>query len=245
MKDWFSIINTDCKLPTSIIEELQANGFVVIPEMVTPDALPQLVAAYDSVLAFASSDDKRIGSSTTRVNDFVNKGSEFDELYIYQPLLEASCCVIGQPFKLSALHARTLHPNSQKQNLHIDFKPDEESFSLVGFVFMVDDFRNENGATRFLPGSHKWLENPNKLTNDLLAQYENQTVLACGSAGSLIIFNGSVWHGYSANTTEKPRRSIQGAFIPRNEKSGTEFSSRMSFETLDRISLLAKYLLAI
>lgn len=245
MKDCFSLIKTNCKLSANIVEELKANGFIIIPNLVKTDDLPRLTAAYDSAVASASPDDIKIGRTNTRVNDFVNRGAEFDALYIYQPLLEASCQLIGQPFKLSTMHARTLHPNARAQSLHIDFKLDEEKFPLVGFIFMVDDFRSDNGATRFMLGSHKWSENPNKLTNDHLTQYENQTVTACGQSGSLIIFNGSVWHGYSANMTDKPRRSIQGAFIPRDKKSGTEFSSRMSFETLDRISPLAKYLLAI
>jgi ectoine hydroxylase-related dioxygenase (phytanoyl-CoA dioxygenase family) len=175
----------------------------------------------------------------------VNRGKEFDEFYIYQPLLQACCQVIGQPFKLSTMHARNLHSNSQAQELHIDFKPGEERFPLVSFIVMVDEFCDDNGATRFVPGSHKWSAISDKLTADALADYENQTVRACGQAGSMIIFSGSVWHGFSANTTPSPRRSIQGAFIPRNAQAATDFSFRMTSETLARISPLAKYLLAI
>src|SRR4051812_263830 len=107
MKDWFSVINIDCELSTNVIEELQTNGFVVIPDLIKPDALPQLSAAYNFAFASASADDKRIGSSTTRVDDFVNRGIEFDGLYTFQPLLQAACRIIGQPFKLSTLLART------------------------------------------------------------------------------------------------------------------------------------------
>jgi ectoine hydroxylase-related dioxygenase (phytanoyl-CoA dioxygenase family) len=166
-------------------------------------------------------------------------------LYIHPPLLEASYQVIGQPFKLSTMHARTLHPNSQAQGLHVDFIPNEGKFRLVGFIFMVDEFHHDNGATRFVPGSHKWSAIPNKLPPDALADYENQTRTACGQAGSIIIFNGSVWHGHSANTTSAPRRSIQGAFIPRDGQAWIDIRSRMHSKTLARISPLAKYLLAI
>ena len=110
---------------------------------------------------------------------------------------------------------------------------------------MIDEFFSDNGATRFVPGSHKWSLNPNKLPENDLAEYEDQTVKACGRAGSLIVFSGSVWHGYSANTTASSRRSIQGAFIPRDAQAGTDFTSRMLPQTLVRINSLAKYLLAI
>lgn len=246
MCDWFSVISNICKLPTKVVQDLNNIGFVVIPGSVKSADLPQLVEAYDSAASLASSDDIRIGSSTTRVSDFVNRGDEkFDSIYLHQPLLEASYRVIGQPFKLSTMHARTLRPNSQASALHIDFKPDEEKFPLVSFIFMVDEFRNDNGATRFVPGSHKWTTIPNELTDDAVAGFEKQTRTACGQAGSIIIFNGSVWHGISANTTNEPRRSIQGAFIPRDAQAGTDFSAQMKSETLARISPLAKYLLEI
>jgi ectoine hydroxylase-related dioxygenase (phytanoyl-CoA dioxygenase family) len=61
----------------------------------------------------------------------------------------------------------------------------------------------------------------------------------------MIIYNGSVWHGHGANLTDKPRRSIQGAFIRREAPSGEDLPARMKAETLTRISPLAKYLLNI
>lgn len=245
MEDWFSLISADCKLSANAIRSLNDVGFVVIPGLIAPDRLAQLSAGYDSAVASASSDDVGVGGTTTRVHDFVNRGSEFDELYVCRPLLEACCHVIGRPFKLSSMLARTLHPNAQAQGLHVDFKPDEERFPLVSFIWMVDEFRSDNGATQFVPGSHNWSEVPHELTIDRLAEYENQMATACGRAGAVIILNGSVLHGHSANTTGAPRRSIQGAFIPRDARAGTDFSTRMRPETLARIGSLARYVLAI
>lgn len=245
MDDWFGLIKTGCELSTDALKELLDVGFVVIPGPFESSDLPQIATTYDYIVESVFSDDKRIGSLTTRVNDFVNRGPDFDALYIHDPLLEASRHVIGKPFKLSSMHARTLRPNSQAQGLHVDFKPNEERFPLVGFIFMVDEFRDENGATGFVPGSHQWLKTPKELANDVLAEYKNQIRTACGPAGSIIVFNGSVWHGHTANSTNAPRRSIQGAYIPRDAQSAIDFKSRMSLETLTRISPLAKYLLAI
>jgi len=70
-------------------------------------------------------------------------------IYIYQPILEACCRIMGQPCKLSSLLARTLRPGSREQTLHVDFKPDAEGWPMIGFIFMVDEFRHDNGATRF------------------------------------------------------------------------------------------------
>ncbi len=142
------------------------------------------------------------------------------------------------------MHARTLRPHSQAQALHMDFKRAVDGFSMVGFIFMVDEFRSDNGAIRFVPGSHKWTIIEDELMNNPLANPENQ-VLACGPAGSIIVFNGSVWHGHSANLSGEPRRSIQGAYIRREAQPGINLSARMLPETLARIGPLARYFLAV
>lgn len=244
MHDWFSIIGTGCDLPAGALLELREAGFVVIPGPVAPDGLTRLAAAYDAAVASASTDDVKIGSTSTRVTDFVNRGSQFDDLYIYQPVLEACFHIIERPFRLSTMHARTVRPRSQAQALHVDFERDRDGWTMVGFIFMVDEFRRDNGATRFIPGSHHWCTVPDKLRNDPRADDGNQ-IVACGPAGSIIVFNGSVWHGHTANSSDEPRRSIQGAYIRREASSGANLPERMRPETLARIDPLAKYLLAI
>ena len=244
MRDWFSAIDAGRELPADALQDLLDVGFVVIPGPVATDELTQLAAAYDAAVASACPDDVSVGSTTTRVHDFVNRGPEFDALYVYRPVLEACCRIIGRPFKLSSLLARTLRPRSQAQTLHVDFKRDADGWPMVGFIFMVDEFRSDNGATRFVPGSHKWPTMPDGLTVDRLTDYEGQAV-ACGPAGSVIVYNGAVWHGHTANSSGEPRRSIQGAYIRREEPSGVNPPARMRPETLARIGPLAKYLLAV
>ena len=176
------------------------------------------------------------------MSDFVNRGPDFDELYIYGPLLAACWRVIGRPFKLSAMHARTLEPGAPTQALHVDCRRDSNAWPLVGFIFMVDEFRSDNGATRFVPGSHFTPAIRPDLIREAAADQENQ-ILAQGSTGSMIIYNGSIWHGHTANRSNKLRRSIQGAFIPREAQSAINQAARIRDETLGRIGDLAKYLL--
>jgi hypothetical protein len=74
--------------------------------------------------------------------------------------------------------------------------------------------------------------------------YDGQ-VLATGPTGSLIVFNGSVWHGHTANRSGAARRSVQGAFIPRDGCSATDFLGRMRPETRAPLGRLAQYVLAL
>src|SRR5215471_6943562 len=103
MKDWFKEIESGSEMSRGMCEELLDSGFVVIPDAFTSEQLSQIAHAYDLVVAKASPPDLSIGSGTTRVHDLVNRGTEFDDVYIYHPVLEACCRVIGQSFQLSSL----------------------------------------------------------------------------------------------------------------------------------------------
>lgn len=245
MNDWFNGIRAASELSAAALRDLHDDGFVVIPGPLKPADLPRLAAAHDSAVNSAISDDRHTGSTTTRVSDFVNRGPEFDSIYIYPPVLEACCHIIGRPFKLSTMHARTVRPCSPAQDLHVDFKHDLDGWPMVGFILMIDEFRPDNGATRFVPGSHKWSATQGELLTSAISDNNAGEVLACGPAGSMIVFNGSVWHGHAANSTGVPRRSIQGAYIRREAHSGANLPARMQPETIARISPLAKYLIGV
>src|SRR3954469_16492022 len=203
MHDWFSVIGAGRELSAGAARDLRDNGFVVIPGPVAPEGLERLAAAYDSAVYSAALDDVSVGSSTTRVHDFVNRGPEFDALYVYRPVLKACCSVIGRPFKLSTMLARTVRPRSPAQALHVDYERDADGWPMLGFILMLDEFRSDNGATRFVPGSHEWPTLSGDLTNAPPADDEGQ-VVACGPAGSVIVYNGSVRHGHTANSSGEP-----------------------------------------
>lgn len=236
MNERFRAMAAGSQLTAEAASRLRDDGFCVVPGPVSVGALDSLAGAYDRAMAEADPGDRREGRTTIRVHDFVNRGPEFDLLYVHSPLLAACCQVIGQHFQLSGMHGRTLLPGKPAQELHVDYARDTQGWTMVGFIFMIDEFRRDNGATCFLPGSHE---------QATISAADRQMVQACGPTGSMIIYNGSVWHGHGANTTGKPRRSIQGAFIRREARRLIDLTSRMRPEMLDRISPLARYLLAI
>jgi ectoine hydroxylase-related dioxygenase (phytanoyl-CoA dioxygenase family) len=247
MDDWFSALAAGTDLSPAAAHALDERGFVVLPGPVPALQLERFALAYDAAVTAAASEDVHMGRTTTRVNDFVNRGAEFDALYVFPPLLAAARRVIGRPFKLSALHARTVRPGAAAQELHVDVPRHSADWPLVGFILMVDAFRPDNGATRFVPGSHRWPAAPGETeetSSDRTAAHADE-VLACGPAGSLLIFHGSAWHGHSANVSPNPRRSLQGAFIPRTGLAATDFGARMGPDTRARLGPVARDVLAL
>ena len=231
-------------LPVAAADALTRHGFVVLPGPFMSDELARLQAAYDSACARAAPEDVRVGRGSTRVTDFVNRDPIFDSVYTWPPALDAAHQIVNGDFRLSALHARTLHPDASAQELHVDVPRNSDAWPMLGLILMVDAFGPNNGATRFVPGTHQSTALPEAVLMNPVAPHPEE-VLACGPAGSVILFDASTWHGHTANTSRAGRRSLQATFIPRRGRPATDFVSRMRPETPARLTVVARYLLGI
>jgi len=243
--EWHSAIASTCRLPADAARQLHDFGFVVLPGPEIPGGNHAVCAAYDRAVATADPANVYTGrtGSSTRVDNFLNYGVEFGGLCVYPPLLAACCQVIGGPFKLSGMRARTLHAGAEGERLHVDVKQRAAGWPLLGCIWMIDAFDAQNGATRFVPASHLRAYGPDEAA-DSRVDHDRQ-VLACGPAGSIIIFNASVWHGHGANRSATARRSIQAHFVPRDVQSTPNPAERMRPETLQRVGDLARYVIGV
>jgi ectoine hydroxylase-related dioxygenase (phytanoyl-CoA dioxygenase family) len=223
---------------------LAADGFVVLRGPYSTGQLSRLQDAYDDACLHAGPDDVSVGRTSTRLTDFVNRGPNFDLIYTWPPALEAARRVICTRFRLSALHARTVHPGAAAQELHVDVPRTSDAWPMLGFILMVDEFRRDNGATRFVPGSRHRPDSPESVLADRTAPYAGE-VIAAGPAGSVILFDASTWHGHTANVSRAPRRSLQGTFIPHTGRPATDFVARMRPETRARLTAVARDLIGI
>ena len=116
--------------------------------------------------------------------------------------------------------------------MHVDHARDEHGTTLVGFLWMIDEFREDNGATQFAPGSH-------------LRAPDDRRVIVTGLPGTLVVYDGAVWHGYTKNRTSEPRRSLQGAFILRTMQQTPDQRARLRPETAARLDGRARDLLGV
>ena len=71
-------------------------------------------------------------------------------------------------------------------------------------VITLDDFTLDNGSTQYIPKSHLLLRKPSSHDQELLSSPTTVTA----PAGSLITWNGALWHRSSENKTEKPRSCL-------------------------------------
>ena len=71
----------------------------------------------------------------------------------------------------------------------------------LNVAWCLDDFTEANGATRFVPGSHK--QNRAPRPEDAAAE----TVPMVAPAGSIVVFESRVWHKTGHNRTREQRRA--------------------------------------
>jgi hypothetical protein len=57
---------------------------------------------------------------------------------------------------------------------------------------LLDDFTRENGATRYVPGSHRWGKLPQDVLADPSAPHSDEKLII-GRAGTVVVINVHLW----------------------------------------------------
>ena len=217
--------------PTLQQRQLDELGYVVLPGLMSDTMLAELRARVDELFEAegqAAGAEFRQESGARRLANLVNKGSIFQRVVSDVRVLELVRHVLGGECKLSSANARSANPhNSNPQPLHCDMGalPDEHGYWVCNSVWMLDDFTNQNGALRAVPGSHRWRQLPQDVLKDACATHKDE-ILLTGKAGSVIVMNAHLWHGGLTNQTAKPRTAVH-AFYCRRDKPQQQYQKQL------------------
>jgi len=230
---------TQTSLSRREAESLDRDGYVVMAGVIDAHWLASLRAAFDS--GSAANDYKPVVKErgTRHIDDLVNKEA-FDGVYTHSRVLAAVHHVLGCPFRLGQLHGRDPLPGYGQQGLHADWtaRSKGEPYHIVTTIWMLDDFTESNGATRLVPGTHRLLSPPSKSFADPASRHSEQKIIV-GAAGSVLVFNGHLWHSGTRNESSHSRRALQCAFVGKHE---VRFPS-LKVDNLDRLSVAARYII--
>jgi ectoine hydroxylase-related dioxygenase (phytanoyl-CoA dioxygenase family) len=183
---------------------LERDGWVVLPGMLDPDRLAwaraELLRILDDVPA--GRDDFE-GRRTRRVYALFAKTRAFDGPATDPFVLSLLDRVLGH-YQLSAPTGIAIDPGQGAQPLHPDdaiypvARPHDEL--VVNVMWPLDDFTVDNGATRVVPGSHRWPDGRVPRPDD--GEPVEMT------AGCALVYLGSLWHGGGANRTPVTRHGV-------------------------------------
>lgn len=195
------------------LRNIRDYGLTVVPDVLTGDVLKRtreaLYRAADSDRARGReakfSLDYEHDNTNRRVWNVLSRDPLFEDMAFHRIAVDYVKAVLGWPALLGNISANITGPGGGEMVLHADqiFVPEPWSAEPQGMnvAWCVDDFTEENGATRFVPGSHKLNRAP------LPEEAGIDTVPMEAPAGSVVIFESRVWHKTGFNRTKNDSRA--------------------------------------
>ncbi|PBQ31535.1 hypothetical protein CNR22_07065 [Sphingobacteriaceae bacterium] len=197
-------------LEDKFLYSMKVNGYFLIENVIDAKLLAELRSAID--LSF-DQDEKALNSgkykSNANVSDvsrlLLGRHSAFEELIekssaqAFIDLILSDTCIINN------YSAVRLMPNKKNVvgNIHKDSPRHSPEYKLaIQLLYFVDDFTEETGGTWILPGSHN---SPDQPSEEMFFSNGKQIV---GKAGTVMIFDSSLWHAGGFNISTNPRRGI-------------------------------------
>lgn len=212
----------------NILKALRKDGAVILRGLLTPlqvarmnsEIEPRLDATYPGT---THSDPFRIafhGSNTKRLDNLVTHSRIFERQLLDNDTLHkiADACFREEcgAYWLNVAEVIEIGPRSPAQPLHrdldnylpfIDIGPSGPEVAL-NFIVALTDFTDQNGATRIIPGSHRW-PNFHDRGNAIM------TIPATMKAGDALLMSGKTVHGGGCNETSFDyRRALALTFSP-------------------------------
>ena len=134
---------------------------------------------------------------TLRAHNLLAKTRAVDYLFVDERVRALVKGLLGQRGQVNVTTLFNLLPGETKQLLHQDDGlwpiPRPHPHFLCNALIALDDFDLENGATHIVPHSHQWHDRP--------VDQSVETLQVTMSAGTMLAWAGSLWHGGGANTS--------------------------------------------
>ena len=211
-KDKFNIQN----YKIGDLDSLKENGYVVVKDFLKKEMLSKVSKVLSEIAKRErETENAYIYGKEGRNQRIYNLLSKH---IIFRDILESTWLehfldsyyqrpTFHEKYALSSMAAHIIPPDGEDMPLHLDNAvpdpiPKNWPIRLV-VVIPLCDFTKENGTTYVVPGSNKLLKKPN---NEDAKNYKGVHVEA--KAGSLLIWDGNLWHKSTKNMSDKERNAI-------------------------------------
>lgn len=187
------------------LARIAGDGYVILRDVLTRAEREELLAAlapFEAARPLGRNDFE--GERTTRVYSLAAKGEPFQRLAEHPRIVELLDRLLLPNWLLSTLQSIRLQPGESPQPWHADDMfypiPRPRTQLAVSTIWALTDFTEENGATEIIPGSHRW-------TADQFDEAAPR-VAAVMPAGSVVVFDGALWHRGGANRSTATRLAL-------------------------------------
>lgn len=184
------------------IAEIEDRGYTTIPDFLGNDEVAKIRRAFDTEVPVTEM--RAIGTETgktLRAHNLLAKTRAVDYLFLDERMRALVAALLGHRGQVNITTLFNTLPGETRQLLHQDDGlwpiPRPHPYFLCNALIALDDFDVENGATHVVPYSHKW---------DRPVDQDVETVQVTMRAGSMLMWEGGLWHGGGANTTSGRER---------------------------------------
>jgi ectoine hydroxylase-related dioxygenase (phytanoyl-CoA dioxygenase family) len=189
------------------VEAIARDGFTIVENAIAPDlvqALAETLARLERDLAAKPAMNGFEGHRTVRIYNLLAHDPVFAQAPVHPHILPIVEGVLDDGCLISSLSSIAIDPGESAQPIHADDQviPLEKPHRPIvcNSMWALTDFTEANGATRLVPGSHR------KPSPDYGGAYE--TIAAEMPKGSVLLWDGALWHGGGANRTDARRTGI-------------------------------------
>jgi ectoine hydroxylase-related dioxygenase (phytanoyl-CoA dioxygenase family) len=192
-----------------VAEIVARDGCAVIDHLVDRSRLDLVRSELvDFLEATPTGPDEFTGHSTRRTGGLIARSVTARELVAHPLVLDTIKRVLAHAtgFHLHLTQVIAIGPGETAQTIHrdqwaFDFFPFPSGYEVqCNTIWAMTDFTAENGATRVIPGSHRFA--------DRLTFTEADTEPAEMAAGSVLFYTGSLYHGGGANRSTAVRYGL-------------------------------------
>jgi ectoine hydroxylase-related dioxygenase (phytanoyl-CoA dioxygenase family) len=189
------------------VARVRADGYTIVENAIEPDlveALALSLAHLERDLHARPAENAFEGRNTVRIYNLLDRGRPFELVPVHAQVLAIVEGVLDAGCLISSLSSIAIGPGESAQPIHADDMviPLEKPHAPIvcNTMWALTDFTAANGATRLVPGSHR------KPNPEYGGGYD--TIAAEMPKGSVLIWDGALWHGGGANTTDERRVGV-------------------------------------
>ncbi|REJ86462.1 MAG: phytanoyl-CoA dioxygenase [Planctomycetota bacterium] len=208
-----------------LLLQMQINGYCILE-----DIIPQDECAVMRELVSAAVERERSGypgapRNVGFVPSLVNHDQSFVEYLAAPRLMGLLGKLLGEHLRISFTSAIINEPANERGKWHADWPfnqnnagrvlaPYPDALMHITTLWMLSSFREENGGTLVLPGSHRCSTNPTAEDGpDPFERFPAETN-ASGDPGSVLVMDSRLWHATAPNRSSQPRVALAVRYAP-------------------------------